>query len=71
MWATLQSVHLQKRPATRFNALDGLFSIRKLEDETVNALITRIDHAMNRVQDLHPTKFTIDDMDGTGCYGTP
>jgi gag-polypeptide of LTR copia-type len=34
MWAKLQSVHLQKCPATRFNALDGLFSIRKQEDET-------------------------------------
>jgi hypothetical protein len=33
-------------------------------DETLDALITRIDDAMNKVQDLHPTKFTIDDMDG-------
>ena len=30
MWKALQDIHMQKRPGTRFNAYDDLFSIRKL-----------------------------------------
>ena len=34
MWKALEAVHMQKRPGTRFNAYDDLFSIRKREEES-------------------------------------
>jgi len=40
MWKKLESVHLQKRLITRFNAYDALFSIRKEENETLSSLAT-------------------------------
>lgn len=35
MWAKLRDVHLQQKPGARFNAYDDLFSIRKLEEESL------------------------------------
>src|SRR5215510_3977976 len=64
MWKKLESVHLQKRPVTRFNAYDALFSIRKEDNESLSSLMSRVDEAMQHVQDLRPSKFTIDDLDG-------
>ena len=32
IWTKLATVHLQKRPAARFNAYDAFFSIQKAED---------------------------------------
>ena len=46
MWAKLESVHLQKCPATRFYAYNALFSIRRQEDESLTGIMTRVDHAM-------------------------
>jgi len=48
------SIHLQKRPATRFNAYDALFSIRKQDDESLTSAQTRVDQAMQQVKDLRP-----------------
>ncbi len=39
MWAALREVHMQKRPGTRFNAYDDLFSIRKRDGEDCQSLI--------------------------------
>ena len=39
MWGALREVHMQKRPGTRFNAYDNLFSIQKCEEEDLQSLI--------------------------------
>jgi len=64
MWLKLESIHLQKCPATRFNAYDALFSIRKQDDESLTSVMTRVDQAMQQVKDLHPPTFQLDDLDG-------
>ena len=63
MWVKLESVHLQKRPGARFNAYDALFSIKKLPDESLQALMTRVDTAMEQIQNLRPDSFTLEEMD--------
>ena len=63
MWTALASVHLQKRPGARFNAYDDLFSIRKLEDESLQSLMNRVDTAIHRIQDLRPKDFTLSNLD--------
>ena len=54
MWKKLESIHLQNRPGARFNAYDVLFSIRKAPDESLTALMTRVDSAMDQIQNLCP-----------------
>ncbi|TDL19651.1 hypothetical protein BD410DRAFT_703179, partial [Rickenella mellea] len=63
MWAKLKEVHQQKVPGTRFNAYDALFSIRKLEDESLTSLLGRVDSAIRNIQDLRPEKFDLVTMD--------
>ena len=63
MWKKLESIHLQKRPGARFNAYDVLFSIRKASDESLTALMTRVDAAMQKIQNLRSDGFTLDQMD--------
>jgi hypothetical protein len=63
MWEALATVHMQKRPGTRFNAYNDLFSIRKREDEDLQSLINRVDDAIHRISDLRPDKFTLDKLD--------
>ena len=41
MWVKLESVHMQKRPGTRFNTYNALLSLSKLEDESLSSLSTR------------------------------
>ena len=63
MWGALKEVHMQKRPGTRFNAYDDLFSIRKREEEDLQSLINRVDDALHRIRDLRTTAFTLDKLD--------
>src|SRR6266487_2437815 len=63
MWAKLEGVHLQKKPGTRFNAYEVLFSIRKAEEESLSALMARADKAMQDIKALRPSGFTIKDLD--------
>ncbi len=49
---------MQKRPGTRFNAYDDLFSIRKCEDEDLQSLINRVDDAVHCIRDLRSTGLT-------------
>ena len=64
MWGALKEVHMQKRPGTRFNAYDDLFSIRKREEEEdLQSLINRVDYALHRIRDLRSTAFTLDKLD--------
>ena len=63
MWVKLESVHLQKRPGARFNAYEALFDIRKASDESLTSLMTRVDTAMEQIQNLRPDAFSLSDMD--------
>ena len=63
MWSKLESVHLQKRPGTCFNAYDALFSIRKANDETLPALMARAEKAMQDIKVLRPSNFTLEMLD--------
>ena len=62
MWNTLEAIHIQKRPATRFNAYSTLLSIRKEESETLPTLITRVDKALQDVKGLAGKDFSIEDL---------
>ena len=63
IWTTLRDVHMSKKPGVRFNAYDSLFSIRKQPNESLQSLCARIDTSMQTIQDLHPTPFTLKEMD--------
>src|SRR6267154_1355255 len=63
MWSKLENVHLQKRPGTRFNAYNALFSICKADDETLPALMARAEKAMQNIKALRPLNFTLDMLD--------
>src|ERR1700749_2040578 len=63
MWMELESIHVQKRPSTRFNAYNSLLSILKLEDESLPALTSRIERAMQEVKNLRPATFSLADLD--------
>ncbi len=56
-------LHLQKRPGLVSTAYDDLFSIRKLEDESLQSLMNRVDTAIHRIQDLRPKDFTLTNLD--------
>ena len=59
MWEALRSVHLQQKPGARFNAYDDLFSIRKLEEESLQSLANRVDAAMQHIKNLSPANFSL------------
>ena len=63
MWTTLEKIHVSKKPGARFNAYDELFSIVKLEEESLQSLGDRVGAAMNNIKKLHPKSFTIEMLD--------
>jgi gag-polypeptide of LTR copia-type len=63
MWEELESIHVQKRPSTRFNAYNSLLSISKQEQESLLSLTARIEKGMQEIKNLRPQSFTIDDLD--------
>ena len=63
IWTKLESVHLQKRPGSRFLSYNILFSIQKKEDESLTSLMTRIDEGMIQVKNLRPQDFKLEDLD--------
>src|SRR5882672_8428944 len=63
IWKALESAHVHKRPGTRFNAYDDFFSIRKEENESLQALTARIDESMRKMQNLRPNNFDLKKLD--------
>jgi len=63
IWTTLEAAHIQKRPGTRFNAYDDFFSIRKNESESLQALVSRIETSMSKMQNLRPKNFDLKQSD--------
>jgi len=63
IWAKLESVHLAQRPGARFNAYDALFSIRKRPEESLQALMNRVDASMHSITNLCPKTFSLQNLD--------
>ena len=63
IWAKLESVHLAQCPGACFNAYDGLFSIRKCPDESLQALMNRVDESLHSIVNLCPKTFSLKDLD--------
>ena len=62
-WTALEKVHKQKSASTRFVAYNALFSIVKKEDESLQTLATRVVEAIQKVRELCPDPFTLDQLD--------
>ena len=62
-WDALKALYVQQKAGTRFVAYDEFFSIRKRPDETLTALIARVEQAMARIQELRPSTFDIKTLD--------
>ena len=54
---------MQQKASTRFVAYDEFFTIRKHPEESLSALSARVEPAMARIQQLHPTTFTLKTSD--------
>ena len=63
MWRKLESVHMQKRPGTRFNTYNALLSLSKSEDESLSTLSTRASQLKSDMKALHPPSFDISKLD--------
>lgn len=63
MWKKLASMHNNKPPGTRFNAMDSLFGVTKEDSEDLAELMTRINGLLQRVKQLRPTDYKITDLD--------
>ena len=59
MWAKLESVHMQKRPGTRFNTYNALLSLCKSEDESLSSLSTQAIQLKLDMKALCPTTFLL------------
>ena len=63
MWEALGQANQSKKPGMRFNAYDNLFLIRKCDDEDLKGLIARVSDAMQDINDLQPSAFTLADLE--------
>ena len=63
MWRKLESVHMQKRPGTRFNTYNALMSLSKSEDESLSTLSTRASQLKSDMKALRPPSFDISKLD--------
>jgi Reverse transcriptase (RNA-dependent DNA polymerase)/gag-polypeptide of LTR copia-type/GAG-pre-integrase domain len=68
MWITLEGIHIQKRPNTRFMAYSNLLSITKQPDESLPSVTTRVEQALKDVKTLCPKDYTLDKLyDDLSC----
>ena len=63
IWTTLCDIHMSKQPGAQFKTYDNLFSIRKQPNKSLQSLCAWIDVAMQNIQDLQPSAFTLKDLD--------
>ncbi|TFY64068.1 hypothetical protein EVJ58_g2865 [Rhodofomes roseus] len=63
MWVKLESVHMQKRPGTRFNTCNVLLSLSTAEDESLSMLSTRASQLKSDMKALRPQDFDIAKLD--------
>ncbi|EIM85844.1 uncharacterized protein STEHIDRAFT_59118, partial [Stereum hirsutum FP-91666 SS1] len=63
MWEKLESVFVQKKTGTRFDAYSELFSTRLQEGESLSDLVARVDLYISHIKERRPAKFSLDDLD--------
>ncbi|CDO77982.1 hypothetical protein BN946_scf184811.g3 [Trametes cinnabarina] len=63
MWRKLESVHMQKRPGTRFNTYNALLSLSKADDESLSTLSTRASQLKSDMKALCPADFNLSKLD--------
>ncbi|CDO76911.1 hypothetical protein BN946_scf184594.g18, partial [Trametes cinnabarina] len=63
MWRKLESVHMQKRPGTRFNTYNALLSLSKADDESLSTLSTRASQLKSDMKALRPADFDLSKLD--------
>jgi len=62
IWSTIKSTFIQQRSGPRFNAYHDLLAIQKLQDESLDSMINRVDQQIRTIKSLTPSKFTLDDL---------
>ena len=68
IWTTLESIHIQKRPNSRFTALSNLLSIRKQSEESLPSVTTRVEQSLKNIKALCPKDYTLDQLyDDLSC----
>ncbi|KAI0349798.1 hypothetical protein OH77DRAFT_1414314, partial [Trametes cingulata] len=63
MWRKLESVHMQKRPGTRFSTYNALLSLSKADDESLSTLLTRASQLKSDMKALRPADFDLSKLD--------
>src|SRR5258708_14792430 len=62
IWDTLKTSFIQPRTAPRFNAFHALLSVQKLDSESLEGLINRVDEHIRIMKSLSPNFFTMDNL---------
>ncbi|KIJ28150.1 hypothetical protein M422DRAFT_118849, partial [Sphaerobolus stellatus SS14] len=62
LWITLESIHIQKRPNSRFMAYSTLLSITKQPDESLPSVTNRVEQALKDVKSLCPKNYTLEKL---------
>ena len=62
LWTTLESIHIQKRPNSRFMAYSTLLSITKQPDESLPSVTNRVEQALKDVKALCPKDYTLENL---------
>src|SRR5258708_14561817 len=62
IWDTLKTSFIQQRTAPCFNAYHALLSVQKLDSESLEGLINRVDEHIRIIKSLSPSSFTMDNL---------
>ena len=63
IWDILKRENTAVASGMRFNAYDDLFGMRKRDDETLEDFGDRVTNSMQRVKDIRPPAYTLNDLD--------
>ncbi|TFK16502.1 hypothetical protein FA15DRAFT_546673, partial [Coprinopsis marcescibilis] len=63
MWKALEDIFIQRKPGAQFNTYDDLFSVRKRENGSLQALINRVDNLIQQIRNLRPKEFNLAALD--------
>ena len=62
IWDTLKISFIQQHTAPHFNAYHALLSIQKLDSESLEGLINRVDKHIRIIKSLSPSSFTMNNL---------
>ena len=63
IWDILKRENTAVAPGMRFNTYNDLFGMRKRDDETLEDFGDRVTNSMQRVKDIRPPAYTLNDLD--------